>query len=551
MNVVAHNLFAMNSNRMLGINSKNKAKSMEKLSSGYKINKGADDAAGLSISEKMRRQIRGLSKGVENTQDGVSLCQVADGALAEVNDMLHRITELSVKSANGTNSEADRQAIQEEINGLLREIDRIGDTTKFNERKIFSDNNTKYDDFETKYIPPTISSLSVRGTPTDTVAMTYKISADENGFSINNDNFTWNEFSNGINTLAESPIAQGTYNFDYRGFTLSLSANENATLDDLIKRTDGASFSTNVGYSYKTTAIGGELSWNELDKTVNIGTYSNLPSNGKLTLYVDNNRQIWLQKDDGSNITGYNLAKVSITKENYHAGDREFLRITDGGNGFSGPWIYIEFTEDTTKEEYLDMVNGATISFDVDSVRYNNTLGKYFFKATEIELSPAKVKTSDLALSSINQTAYKGIPIDEDILSNIPHQNIWIQSGCDSGDGLYLEIDKMNTDILGIDDIDVSTEEGANNALKIIDNALEKVSSNRSKIGAQQNRLEHIIVNEENIIENTTSAESRIRDADMADEMVKFSNINILEQVSQSMLAQANQSQQGVLNLLR
>lgn len=137
MNIVAHNLFAMNASRQLNITNKNKAKNTEKLSSGYRINSASDDAAGLSISEKMRRQIRGLSQGVRNTQDGVSVCQVADGALAEVSEMLHRMTELSVQSANGTNSDADRQAIQKEISQIKQEIDRIGDTTEFNERKIF------------------------------------------------------------------------------------------------------------------------------------------------------------------------------------------------------------------------------------------------------------------------------------------------------------------------------------------------------------------------------------------------------------------------------
>ncbi len=137
MNIVAHNLPAINTQRQFGINTRNKVKSTEKLSSGYRINRSADDAAGLAISEKMRRQIRGLTQGVENTQEGISLCQVADGALAEVDDMLHRITELSVQSANGTNSEEERQYIQEEIQQLLAEIDRIGDTTTFNEQPLF------------------------------------------------------------------------------------------------------------------------------------------------------------------------------------------------------------------------------------------------------------------------------------------------------------------------------------------------------------------------------------------------------------------------------
>ena len=161
--VIAHNIFAMNAQRQLNIVTKNKEKTTEKLSSGYRINRAADDAAGLSISEKMRRQIRGLSQGIKNTEDGVSLCQVADGALAEVSDMLHRITELSIKSANGTNSDEDRKAIQQEISQIMQEIDRIGDTTEFNERKIFGGGEPSK-----KYKPLTVSPINITGTTTDT-----------------------------------------------------------------------------------------------------------------------------------------------------------------------------------------------------------------------------------------------------------------------------------------------------------------------------------------------------------------------------------------------
>lgn len=149
MNIVAHNMLAMNASRQYQINTKSKAKSAEKLSSGYKINRASDDAAGLSISEKMRRQIHGLNQGTENTQDGVSLCQVADGALAEVNNMLHRITELSVQSFNGTNTDSDKEAIQGEISQILKEINRIGDTTTFNEIPLFyEETNTELSDEE-------------------------------------------------------------------------------------------------------------------------------------------------------------------------------------------------------------------------------------------------------------------------------------------------------------------------------------------------------------------------------------------------------------------
>ena len=137
MTVISHNMIAINAQRQLGINTKYKGKTTEKLSSGYKINRAADDAAGLSISEKMRKQIRGLTQGVENAKTGISLCQVADGALDEVMSMIHRITELSVQAANGTNSQNDRVDIQKEIDQILSEIDRIGDTTTFNEQLVF------------------------------------------------------------------------------------------------------------------------------------------------------------------------------------------------------------------------------------------------------------------------------------------------------------------------------------------------------------------------------------------------------------------------------
>ncbi|MCR4655049.1 MAG: hypothetical protein K5770_02280 [Lachnospiraceae bacterium] len=138
MNVLMHNMQSMFTNRQLGITNNNKAKSTEKLSSGYKINRAADDAAGLTISEGMRRQIRGLTQGTKNTQDGISMCKIADGALAEVGDMMHRLTELSIKSANGTNTAEDREAIQEEVNQILNEIDRVSTSTTFNEHRIFA-----------------------------------------------------------------------------------------------------------------------------------------------------------------------------------------------------------------------------------------------------------------------------------------------------------------------------------------------------------------------------------------------------------------------------
>ena len=240
MNIVAHNILAMNAGRQFNITSKDKAKSTEKLSSGYRINRAADDAAGLSISEKMRRQIRGLSQGVENTQAGVSLCQVADGALAEVSDMLHRITELSVQSANGTNSPSDRQAIQDEIGEILQEIDRIGETTTFNEHKIFQDdigkteqagktgNNIIKEQLVRDRIP-----IQISGQSTDNVSKEYMLLATDASLSINGDVVSWSDVKSNGKEIDLAHIEQGDYSFSYKGMDVLFTLDKDLTVNHL------------------------------------------------------------------------------------------------------------------------------------------------------------------------------------------------------------------------------------------------------------------------------------------------------------------------------
>lgn len=553
MNIVAHNLSAMNAQRQFGINTRSKAKSTEKLSSGYKINRAADDAAGLAISEKMRRQIRGLTQGVENTQDGVSLCQVADGALAEVNDMLHRITELSVKSANGTNSEQDRQYIQEEINQILQEIERIGDTTTFNEKHIFSGGEAK-----STYLPLTVGNIGVSGTPTDATAMTYNITADENGFSINGDDFAWSSFSNGVNTLADTPISSGTYTFDYHGLTLSLTAEQDAKIEDLVGRMNGASFATK-----KADAV--------TVQNVSIspirGSYLNLnsplPSNANIEIRADRDG-VWVEVD-GNPYIGKG-GSASDYKANWGESDQLYwheyamqkgsanpINLTADAISWCDPSTYICINDNISFDDFIATLDHAKITVSRNNQpNINISYTPYSYEITDIKLNAQTISANDkIVLGQVKQTNYKGIeiPPTQEEIDNAP-LSLWIQSGCEAGDGMYLEIDPMNTSILGIDDVDVSTVDGANHAIDAVKGALQKITANRSKIGAQQNRLEHTIANEENVVENTTAAESRIRDTDMAKEMVRYSNINILEQVGHAMMAQANQSNQGVLSLL-
>ena len=223
--VIAHNMMAMNAQRQFNIVGNTKKKSMEKLSSGYRINRAADDAAGLTISEKMRGQIRGLTQGVNNTQDGISLLQVADGALSEVSDMLHRITELSVKSANGTNTESDRQAIQKEINQILYEINRISDATQFNSKQLFggADGTTI---IPAVYEGTTVGDIMVSGTPATLASKTYQITANDNGVDIGGIHYDWSAFVNDAGgTLNDADVAEGQYSIINNGIKIILDFN--------------------------------------------------------------------------------------------------------------------------------------------------------------------------------------------------------------------------------------------------------------------------------------------------------------------------------------
>ena len=338
--VVQHNITAMNANRMLGVTTTGQSKSTEKLSSGYRINRAADDAAGLSISEKMRKQIRGLSQAFDNAEDGISCVQTAEGALTEVHSMLQRMNELAVQASNGTMSEDDRQNVQ-------NENDRVSETTKFNE--------------------------------------TYLLKGDDTGAK--------------------------TYSASYK-----------------------TPVTNDIGYAANKTA--GDLAW-YADGTYKGGLYKAATADGAAT------------EVGAEQIANY----VKVTASN----------------------------------------------------------------------------ASDLLLS--------------------------FQVGADttSENKITVTMQSMSAKSIGVDELKVTGKNSTNAdaAVNTISDALAKVSKQRSALGAVQNRLEHTISNLDNVVENTTSAESRIRDTDMAEEMVSYSKNNILMQAGQSMLAQANQQNQGVLSLLQ
>lgn len=410
--VVQHNLTAMNSNRMLGVTTSAQAKSTEKLSSGYKINRAADDAAGLSISEKMRKQIRGLTQASSNAQDGISAVQTAEGALNEVQDMLQRMNELAVKAANGTNSEDDRNYIQDEVNQLIKEIDRVSTTTKFNETYLLKGDDT------------------VKFTNPGGTAVTVTDGTD----GVNNAKI---EFSiAGIKT--EGGKSDATFNV--LGKNYSVRVEEDDTNETVAKKLADAinadKLSDDNAGEFKATSA----------------------ADGKITLTSANQKAL---KDTTKFAKGNFTVKSSgVLTLKLHVG--------------------------------ADSTSDNQISVDIKQM-----------SATVLGLKTGNSTTGDAT---------------------------------------------GNLDTLLVNGKD---DKNARAAIDTIASALQEVSKQRSALGAAQNRLEHTISNLDNVVENTTSAESSIRDTDMATEMVKYSNNNILAQAGQAMLAQANQSNQGVLSLLQ
>ena len=403
--VVQHNLTAMNSNRMLGVTTSAQAKSTEKLSSGYKINRAADDAAGLSISEKMRKQIRGLTQASSNAQDGISAVQTAEGALNEVQDMLQRMNELAVKAANGTNSEDDRNYIQDEVNQLIKEIDRVSTTTKFNETYLLKGDET----------------AKVDGVADTTIAGTLGTAGTKAALEID---------------LSKLEAKEGK--------------------SDITVGVGGKSYSVTVEKGDDAKAIGDKLeAAMNADPIVDKigGKFTATNTDGKITLAATNNGVTELKTGDAVTVKSSGILTLKL-----HVG--------------------------------ADSTADNQISVDIKQM-----------SADVLGLKTGKSTT----------TAAK----NDTLLVN------------------------------GKDD------ENARKAIDTIASALQEVSKQRSALGAAQNRLEHTISNLDNVVENTTSAESSIRDTDMATEMVKYSNNNILAQAGQAMLAQANQSNQGVLSLLQ
>lgn len=410
--IVQHNLTAMNSNRQLGITTSAQAKSSEKLSSGYRINRAGDDAAGLKISEKMRSQVRGLTRASTNAQDGVSLIQTAEGALNEAHSILQRMNELAVQGANDTNENIDREALNEELDQLTQELDRISQTTQFNKQNLL-----------------------------------------DGSFQLKN-------LHVGANANQKIQISIDNMNSE----TLGLRA---------IKGFESAKPQTGSKF---------------VSITYNGNTYQ-----------FDQTAQLSKNIDDARN--AFSTAIIDAATQD------QFVQQTST-NGSIFFTVYSGFS------------GGVGLA------------GSHFATASAAMDQAISWALSNMSIVMGSSGNYMPYVQKENTIAND------IQVGIQ---GASFTQPRPSVDTYAI----------ANATITAVQNAINKVSSQRSALGAIQNRLEHTIANLDNVAENTQAAESRIRDLDMASEMVEYSKNNILAQAGQSMLAQANQSTQGVLSLLQ
>ena len=762
--VVQHNLTAMNSNRMLGITTGTQAKSTEKLSSGYKINRAADDAAGLSISEKMRKQIRGLTQASLNAEDGISAVQTAEGALNEVQDMLQRMNELAVKAANGTMSENDRSYIQNEIDQLITEIDRVAETTKFNETYLlkgdrnadkvatfsyaeamtvefgedvdvlYAADGTEFKNAEAleEYLLAN-PNAKIYKSPASAVAgesnqgvQNVKIKENATGLPTTATTYTYSEAAGGwtaaaVPTNANVPVMAAAETVDISGmfeldatpadgdtftYTPAVKAEEGTdytvttprgntgnkevgslkdtdktedvedgnddgngneevtysalnddTIKNILKGADGApetvyikngdqydditdnlsefvelkdsfkvegaeveDFSIYAGYTLNSDGTTDTIDDADALKTAIKGAGTET-----VTLYKDGQDSVtvtyaevleYKQKDGSGDLytagdfyyeneagnEPASLAQTPMLAADKTVADNEMdgttsIDISGVGDGETltiGDKTYTKkvATPDAENGEYstLDELkalalkdgyviegtaeNAVTIkekeadapAYTEDAVYYDadgnkisaNALGNYIeFNEEEgsvkFKADARPIYTDKEGKNAVTNDMLKDdIVVAKDDLVGALELKLHVGADATSNNQISVKLDAMSAKGLGVENmkVDGADDKNALDAIETIREAIQKVSTQRSALGAVQNRLEHTINNLDNVVENTTAAESQIRDTDMASEMVKYSNNNILAQAGQAMLAQANQANQGVLSLL-
>lgn len=716
---IQHNIAALNSWRQLGANQSNSSKNLEKLSSGYRINRAGDDAAGLAISEKMRGQIRGLDMATQNSQDGISLIQTAEGALNETHSILQRMRELSVQSSNGTyQDEVDRENLNKEVDALKSEIDRIATSTHFNKIQLLDGSlagggtqgtagkaaatvdisdqalsggaktivAAKKGVYETNVNKDNPMSAIQDGatneytitykdddgkTKTETISMSFdsvnqKI-VDADGNTLTDTAGTTASVAETVKSLKAALEKSGLgdkfkveLNADSNGlkFTAAEAGSGAASIVSIAQRSSGAESKATATGAVGGTTVSIDLSKIDLSKikdgdTLKIGgkTYTFSVSTGTTAIAGNDDGKIYINNIKttaslaqaivkagsssitttaslaGGKLTGGTLSNVGsilkletgVTLANNDNDKRtdlqtimnEFVYTPKGGTAVKGGVIGLGNDAVVYNAQSTTTASDRYESFDMSKVMAwnsgdtNDDIANHVFTVdgkqflfvkqdkdnasitTDAIAKATAIYGNDLNVVTVNSAADtlgKGSSIsDLDVLnmaerikektgtnvtSNGTSLDFHATEGTNGTQGkgkltfqigangsadqrVSLSIDDMSSKGIGIDGIDILTADTANAAIDVIDQAINTVSGTRADLGALQNRLEHTVNNLGTTSENLTAAESRIRDVDMAKEMMEFTKNNILTQAAQAMLAQANQQPQGVLQLLQ
>ncbi|WP_223881925.1 flagellin N-terminal helical domain-containing protein [Niallia endozanthoxylica] len=674
---INHNIQALNAYRNLYQNQMNTSKNLEKLSSGLRINRAADDAAGLAISEKMRSQISGLKQAERNSLDGISLMQTAEGAMTEVHSMLQRMRELAVQASNDTNTTSDRQAIQLEVDQLKLEIDSISSKTEFNTRKLLDGSSAA----DTQYIVGEMEKTNIIQVPRvidaslktgryevgieNNPVLTYKLNQPGAGVSDasvidihlggkfhsnqkgNTNLLNPPQLTNPAANDLDEDLSQnmGSYVVTIEdivpmdsialssntgiadgSLTFGTSANNNLPLGDYtltVSNFDSVTNKADIEIKDSTGILVGKVSQQNVTSEITVGTgdrivklaANSINSNGtdKITMSSDVSLKIEKLESDGTIgavVAGLNFADMNEKGQATHGGFTFDLAANTkvGASKF-------DLTSDLGLGEYTIVVsdyqvntagnksatievfdpNGFSIGQKAAEIGENGAIeaigddsGKLVNIDTRLitQAGTAKVQIENKLMISVSKVdtdengIQKGEPtpitFEKEITTvngkiqhggleltfganarkgasqfDLTNKALSFQIGANKDQSVFIDVPELSTVKLGIDGINVMSQEGANDAIFRIDQAITQISATRSKLGATQNRLEHTINNLQTTSENLTSAESRIRDSDMALEMTEFTKNNILNQSAQAMLSQANQLPQGILQLLQ
>jgi len=534
--VVQHNVSAMNANNAMTKNVAGLKKQTEKLSTGYSINRAADNAAGLAISEKMRSQIRGLSQATSNANDAISLIQTAEGGLQETEDIMQRMRELSVQSANGTYTDEDRQQIQYEVDALKEEVDRIAESTEYNEMKLLD------------------GSLDGKHGSTGEYGARYGVQIDD-GNDIMNKGSTVTSNIQDVNVkFTDKASGKGGENaaWDEDGTTLTINLTKGQSysqneIDELVKGANTQK--TNQGGNpadVKITLEGGRT------KTV---TEDLDAESGKTKAGVRATAELDVSKAlvAGEETEGY-ADKITFTSNSYGKDERTINVKFDVAAGKEEVKVDTADKDDFTKDGKFDLHLATGTEYTEDDLE--RILAKAGLDYS-VQLSDDKSPDGDVKLYANTKTDItgeafdKGEGVGKDAIQSTG-DGLTFQIGANGVEDqrLTVNVGDMSSSALGIGGLSVAKQDDANEAINKLDDAIKTVSTQRAKLGAVQNRLEHTVNSLNTANENMTASESQIRDTDMASEMIKYTKSNILQQASQSMLAQANQQPQGVLQLL-